>query len=404
MNRGIGDKQFLERIFHKLLLNFTWWVNRKDVEGQNVFQGGFLGLDNIGVFDRSATLPTGGHIEQSDGTSWMATYSLDMLAIALELAHDDPTYEDVASKFWEHFIYIAKAMNHLGDDMSLWNDEDGFFYDVLHLPSGEHVPLKVRSIVGLIPLYACQSLEPELLERMPSFKRRLEWFVENRPDLTENVACMMTTGRKERRLLAIPTQEQLRRILRIMLDEEEFLSPFGIRALSRIHAVQPFKLHLDGMIHSVDYQPGESTTSLFGGNSNWRGPIWMPVNYLLILALRRFYHYYGDGFKVECPSGSGRLMNLMDVSNEITRRVVSIFRRDANGERPVYGNLRKFQVDPHWRDYLQFHEYFHGDSGVGIGAAQQSGWTALVAKLIDELAEHQQTKDVKPLVANRIAV
>jgi hypothetical protein len=295
-------------------------------------------------------------------------------------------------------------MNHLGDDMSLWNDEDGFFYDVLHLPSGEHVPLKVRSIVGLIPLYACQSLEPELLERMPSFKRRLEWFVENRPDLTENVACMMTTGRKERRLLAIPTQEQLRRILRIMLDEEEFLSPFGIRALSRIHAVQPFKLHLDGMIHSVDYQPGESTTSLFGGNSNWRGPIWMPVNYLLILALRRFYHYYGDGFKVECPSGSGRLMNLMDVSNEITRRVVSIFRRDANGERPVYGNLRKFQVDPHWRDYLQFHEYFHGDSGVGIGAAQQSGWTALVAKLIDELAEHQQTKDVKPLVANRIAV
>jgi hypothetical protein len=288
--------------------------------------------------------------------------------------------------------------------MSLWNDEDGFFYDVLHLPNGQHLPLKVRSIVGLIPLYACQTLEPDLLDRMPTFKRRLEWFVANRPDLIENVACMMTTGQKERRLLAIPTQDQLRRILRIMLDEKEFLSPFGIRALSSVHAEQPFRIDIEGMIHSVDYQPGESTTSLFGGNSNWRGPIWMPVNYLLIRALRRFYHYYGENFKVECPTGSGKMMNLLEVSAEVARRVAGIFRRDSKGRRPVYGSLRKFQEDPHWRDHLQFHEYFHGDTGFGIGAAQQSGWTALVSKLIGELAEYDRLQDVKPLAARRIAV
>jgi hypothetical protein len=386
---GKGDRQFLERVFHKLLLNFTWWVNRKDVEGQNVFQGGFLGLDNIGVFDRSATLPTGGHIEQSDGTSWMAMYSLDMLAIALELANEDPTYEDVASKFWEHFVYIATAMNHVGDDYSLWDEADGFFYDVLHLPDGAHLPLKVRSMVGLIPLYACQTLEPELLDKMPTFKRRLEWFVENRPDLTENVACMMSSGRKQRRLLAIPNEQQLLRILTVMLDEKEFLSDYGIRALSRIHHEQPFTIHVDGMVHSVDYEPGESSTGLFGGNSNWRGPIWMPVNYLLIRALRRFYHYYGDSFKVECPTGSGKMMNLMEASDEIARRVVNIFKRDRSGKRPVYGKLEKFQNDPHWGDYLQFHEYFHGDTGFGIGAAQQTGWTALVAKLIAEISERE---------------
>jgi hypothetical protein len=403
LNGGKADRQFLERVFHKLMLNFTWWINRKDVEGQNVFQGGFLGLDNIGVFDRSATLPTGGHIEQSDGTSWMAMYSLDMLAIALELANDDPVYEDVASKFWEHFIYIAKAMNHLGDDYSLWNEEDGFFYDVLHLPGGERLPLRVRSMVGLIPLYACQTLEPELLDKMPTFKRRLEWFVANRPDLTENVACMMSSGRKERRLLAIPTEEQLRRILKVMFDENEFLSDYGIRALSRSHSEHPFTIHLNGMVHSVDYEPGESTTALFGGNSNWRGPIWMPVNYLLIRALRRFYHYYGDGFKVECPTGSGRMMTLMEASDEVARRIVNIFKRDAAGRRPLYGKLEKFQNDPHWRDYLQFHEYFHGDSGFGIGAAQQSGWTALVAKMIEELAE-RAPQAVKPSAAKRIAV
>jgi glycogen debranching enzyme len=400
---GKGDRQFLERVFHKLLLNFTWWVNRKDVEGQNVFQGGFLGLDNIGVFDRSATLPTGGHIEQSDGTSWMAMYSLDMLAIALELANDDPVYEDVASKFWEHFIYIAKAMNNVGEDMSLWNEEDGFFYDVLHLPNGEHLPLRVRSMVGLIPLYACQTLEPELLDKMPTFKRRLEWFVENRPDLTENVACMMSGGRKERRLLAIPTEDQLRRILHIMLDEKEFLSPFGIRALSRLHAEHPFTLHLDGMTHSVDYQPGESNTSLFGGNSNWRGPIWMPVNYLLVRALRRFHDYYGDEFQVECPTGSGRFMNLMQVSMEVATRIANIFRRDGHGRRPVYAGSEKFQNDPHWRDHLRFHEYFHGDTGAGVGAAQQCGWTALVAKLIADISIGKQ-QSLKPIKAKRIAV
>jgi hypothetical protein len=399
---GAGDRQFLERVFHKLLLNFTWWVNRKDVEGQNVFQGGFLGLDNIGVFDRSATLPTGGRIEQSDGTSWMAMYSLDMLAIALELANDDPTYEDVASKFWEHFLYIAKAMNHMGDDHSLWNEEDGFFYDVLHLPNGDHFPLKVRSMVGLIPLYACQTLEPELLEKMQTFKRRLEWFVANRPDLTDNVACMTTSGRKQRRLLAIPTQEQLRRILKVMFDENEFFSEYGIRALSRYHAEHPFTIAIDGMVHSVAYEPGESKSGLFGGNSNWRGPIWMPVNYNLIRALRRFYHYYGDAFKIECPTGSGRLMTLLEASDEIARRIITIFKRDRSGRRPLYGALKKFQNDPHWRDYLQFHEYFHGDTGFGIGAAQQSGWTALVAKLIAELAE-RQSEAAPPKAATRTA-
>jgi hypothetical protein len=387
-NEGKGDRQFLERVFHKLLLNFTWWINRKDVEGQNVFQGGFLGLDNIGVFDRSATLPTGGHIEQSDGTSWMAMYSLDMLAIALALAFDDPVYEDVAVKFWEHFIYIAKAMNQMGDEFSLWDEDHGFFYDMLHLPTGERLPLRVRSMVGLIPLYACQTIEPELLDRMPTFKRRMEWFVANRPDLTDNVACMTTQGRKERRLLAIPTRDQLVRILKVMFDEKEFFSDYGIRALSRFHAENPFSIVLDGMSHSVDYEPGESTTGLFGGNSNWRGPIWMPVNYLLIRALRRFYHYYGNDLKVECPTGSGKMMNLMEASDEIAERIVKIFKRDESGRRPLYGKMEKFQKDPHWNDYIQFHEYFHGDTGFGIGAAQQTGWTALVAKLILELAEH----------------
>jgi hypothetical protein len=395
-NGGKGDRQFLERVFHKLLLNFTWWINRKDVEGQNVFQGGFLGLDNIGVFDRSATLPTGGHIEQSDGTSWMAMYSLDMLAIALVLAFDDPVYEDVAVKFWEHFIYIAKAMNKMGDEFSLWDEEHGFFYDMLHLSTGERMPMRVRSMVGLIPLYACQTIEPELLDRMPTFKRRMEWFIANRPDLTDNVACMSTAGTKQRRLLAIPSRDQLVRILKVMFDEKEFFSDYGIRALSRYHADHPFTIELDGTSHSVDYEPGESTSGLFGGNSNWRGPIWMPVNYLLIRALRRFYNYYGNDLKIECPTGSGNLVNLMEASDEIAKRIVNIFRRDSSGRRPLYGKLEKFQNDPHWKDYLQFHEYFHGDTGFGIGAAQQTGWTALVAKLIVELEERSpETKTSK---------
>jgi len=383
-----GDRDFLERIFHKLLLNFTWWVNRKDVEGQNVFQGGFLGLDNIGVFDRSSMLPAGGHLEQSDGTSWMAMYSLDLLAIAMELAADDPTYEDVASKFWEHFVYIARAMNHRGDDgVCLWDDEHGFFFDVLHIPDGDRIPMRVWSMVGLIPLYAAQTLEPDLLERLPSFKRRLDWFIAHRPDLTKNLACMRRRGNRERRLLSITDRDQLQQILKVMLDEEEFLSSYGIRALSRRHLQDPYTLSIESIDHSVHYEPGESSTGLFGGNSNWRGPIWLPVNYLLIQALRRFHEYYGDGLTVECPTGSGRLMNLNEVADQLSRRISGIFQRDASGRRPVLGSNDLFQTDPHWRDLIPFYEYFHGDSGRGVGASHQTGWTAIVTCMIHDLYE-----------------
>ncbi len=389
-NGGRGDRDFLERVFHKLLLNFTWWVNRKDIEGQNVFQGGFLGLDNIGVFDRSSMLPAGGHIEQSDGTSWMAMYSLDMLAIAMELSSADPTYEDVASKFWEHFVYIARAMNDMdGDGISLWHKEDGLYYDVLHVEPGGRIPMKVRSIVGLIPLYAVQTLEPDLLDRMPSFKRRLDWFIANRPDLTENMACMRTEGLRERRLLSITDRDQLERILKVMLDESEFLSSYGIRALSRRHRDQPYTLEIDGTEHSVQYEPAESSTGLFGGNSNWRGPIWMPVNYLLIQALRRSHEYYGTDLKVECPTGSAQFLTLEEAANEVSRRLISIFQRDANGHRPVLAGNELFEIDPHWCDLIPFHEYFHGDTGAGVGASHQTGWTALVANLISDLSEAQ---------------
>jgi hypothetical protein len=390
--RGAGDRVFLERVFQKLLLNFTWWVNRKDAEGRNLFQGGFLGLDNIGVFDRSAALPTGGHLEQSDGTSWMAMYCLNMLAIALELSDGDPAYEDMASKFWEHFLYIAHAMSHrggaaLGEDVDLWDREDGFFYDVLHLPGGERRPLKVRSMVGLIPLFAVETLEPERLARLPGFTRRLEWFIRHRPDLTANVACMRTAGAGERRLLSIVDPDQLRRVLHVMLDEAEFLSPFGIRAVSRRHAAEPYVLSVDGTEYRVAYEPAESTTGLFGGNSNWRGPIWFPVNYLLIESLQKFHHYYGDGFTVEFPTGSGRLLTLWEVAAELSRRLTRIFLRGADGRRPVFGGLDTFQRDPHWRDCLLFHEYFHGDNGAGIGASHQTGWTGLVAKLLQQSGE-----------------
>jgi hypothetical protein len=383
--RGKGDRVFLERIFHKLLLNFTWWVNRKDADGMNIFQGGFLGLDNIGVFDRSAPLPTGGHIEQSDGTSWMAMYTLNLLAIALELSKEDPVYEDVASKFWEHFIYIAHAMSHRGQDgVGLWNEEDGFFYDVLKLSDGSHFPMKIRSMVGLIPLFAVETLEPELLDRLPGFKRRMQWFIDNRPDLTGNVACMWTPGMKERRLLSIATQDQLRRILRTMLDEREFLSPYGIRALSQYHCNHPYKLSVNDAEHRVDYEPAESSTGLFGGNSNWRGPIWFPVNFLLIESLQKFHYYLGDDFKVECPTGSGKMMTLWEVAGEISRRLMGIFLSDQQGRRAVFGGTEKFQDDPHWRELIPFHEYFHGDNGAGIGASHQTGWTGLVAKLIQQ--------------------
>ena len=383
--RGKGDRAFLERVFHKLLLNFTWWVNRKDADGMNIFQGGFLGLDNIGVFDRSAPLPTGGYIEQSDGTSWMAMYTLNLLAMAMELASEDPAYEDVASKFWEHFVYIAHAMSHRGqDNMGLWDEADGFFYDVLRLPDGSHYPMKIRSMVGLIPLFAVQTLEPELLERLPDFKRRLEWFVDNRSDLTANVACMRTRGNKERRLLSIAGRDQLRSMLRYMLDEREFLSPYGIRALSQVHRDHPYTLSVNGNVHRVDYEPAESSTGLFGGNSSWRGPIWFPVNFLLIESLQKFHHYYGADFKVEFPTGSEQMMTLWEVAGELSRRLTRIFLRGADGRRPVYGGLEKFQNDPHWRDYIQFHEYFHGDNGAGVGASHQTGWTGLVAKLIEQ--------------------
>lgn len=388
---GRADRQFLERVFQKLLLNFTWWVNRKDAEGKNVFQGGFLGLDNIGVFNRSAELPTGGRIDQSDATSWMGMYSLNMLAIALELAKENPCYEDIASKFFEHFLYIVDAMNGIGKaDMGLWDEADGFYYDALHLPDDSQVSMKVRSLVGLIPLFAVETLEPETLEQFPGFKQRMEWFIENRPDLRQNVACMQSPGIGARRLLAIcykppggsEEQNKLRHLLHKMLDENEFLSPYGIRSVSKFHDSQPYIFEVNGEQYKVDYEPAESATGLFGGNSNWRGPIWFPINYLIIEALYRFHHYLGDDFKVECPTGSGKQMNLKDVAIELSKRLVSIFLRDASGRRPAYGNIETFQTNPHWRDLILFHEYFHGDNGAGLGASHQTGWTGLVAELM----------------------
>lgn len=387
--RGMVDRKFLARIFQKLLLNFTWWVNRKDAEGKNVFEGGFLGLDNIGVFDRSQPLPTGGRLAQSDGTSWMAMYCLNMLAIALELATEDDTYEDVASKFWEHFVFIADAMNHRGtDDIPLWNEEDGFYYDVLHMhETGYSMPIKVRSMVGLIPLFAVATIEPELLDRLPDFKRRMQWFIDNRPDLTDNINCARKPGMGERRLLAIAYRDRLERVLKVMLDENEFLSPHGIRALSRFHKDCPYVLDVNGQEHRVDYERAESSSGLFGGNSNWRGPVWFPVNYLLIESLQKFHHYYGNDFKIECPTGSGNMLNLWEVSQEISRRLSHIFLRDSNGNRPVFGDSEKYQTDPHFRDNVLFYEYFHGDSGSGVGASHQTGWTGLVAKLLQQSGE-----------------
>ncbi len=386
--KGVGDTAFLEKIFHKLILNFTWWVNRKDAEGNNIFEGGFLGLDNIGVFDRSSKLPTGGHLEQSDGTSWMAMYSLNLLAIAMELAKTDKAYEDVASKFWEHFVFIADAMNNIGpENTELWNEKDGFYYDVLHTTEGNHFPIKVRSMVGLIPLFAVETLESDLLNELPDFKKRMEWFLENRPDLTDNIACMRTKGMGERRLMAVVFQERLRSVLKYMLDENEFLSPFGIRAVSRIHKEHPYVLNVDGTEYRVDYEPAESSTGLFGGNSNWRGPIWFPVNYLLIESLQKFHHYLGDDFKVEFPTGSGQMLNLWDVSAELSRRLSRIFLKDENGQRPFNGDVDKFQNDPHWKDYILFYEYFHGDTARGVGASHQTGWTGLVAKLLQQSGE-----------------
>jgi len=385
---GLGDRRFLERVFHKLLLNFTWWVNRKDAEGRNVFQGGFLGLDNIGVFDRSAPLPMGGHIEQSDGTSWMGMYCLNMLQIALELAQDNSVYQDVASKFFEHFVYICRAMHNVGDDgIDLWDPHDGFYYDVLHLPDGRHFPLKIRSMVGLIPLFAVETLESEIVDRLPGFKRRMQWFIEHRPELSNHVETETTPDSQVRRFLSLVNRRQLRKVLKYMLDEQEFLSPHGIRALSRFHQDHPYVLHMNGMEHRVDYEPADSTTGLFGGNSNWRGPVWFPVNFLLIESLQKFHHYLGDDFLVECPTGSGKMLTLWEVAEELSHRLTRIFLRARDGRRPLYGGAERFQTDPHWRDLILFYEYFHGDNGAGIGASHQTGWTALLAKLMQQNRE-----------------
>ena len=386
---GRGDRRFLARAFHKLLLNFTWWVNKKDAEGNNVFEGGFLGLDNIGVFDRSHLPPGGSHLEQSDGTSWMAMFTLNMLAIAMELASEDPTYEDIATKFFEHFLFIAHAMTNRGDrSLCLWDDDDAFFYDVLYR-AGVRTPLRIRSMVGLIPLFAVETLDSPVIAGLEGFRRRMEWFLEHRPDLTGNVASLVEHGTAERRLLSLVNADQLRRILGVMLDEREFLSPHGIRALSRVHAERPYILRLDGEDHVVDYQPGESTNALFGGNSNWRGPVWFPVNYLLIESIQKFHYYYGDDFTVECPAGSGRMLTLWEVAAELSRRLSTIFLR-RDGRRPVYGGIERFQTDPHWRDLILFHEYFHGDTGQGLGASHQTGWTAIVAKLLEQSGERRE--------------
>jgi hypothetical protein len=384
---GKADRSFLERVFHKLLLNFTWWVNRKDAEGMNVFQGGFLGMDNIGVFDRSAPLPTGGHLEQSDGTSWMGMYCLNMLAIASELAREDPAYEDVASKFFEHFVHIAHAMNHMGPDgTALWDDEDGFYYDAIHLPNGDRHELKVRSMVGLVPLFAVHTIEPEILDKLPGFKRRMQWFLDNHADVPNHVEMSQMGPHGPRRLLSIVNRGQLNRILSVMLDEREFLSPHGIRSVSQYHRDHPFTVHVNGTEHRVDYDPAESRSGLFGGNSNWRGPIWFPMNYLLIESLQRFHHYYGPDAKVEFPTGSGQMMTLWEVAAELSRRLSRLFLRGPDGRRPVAGGIATFQ-DPHWRDLILFHEYFHGDNGAGIGANHQTGWTGLVVKLIEQSGE-----------------
>ncbi|MDQ6660890.1 MAG: glucosidase, partial [Chloroflexota bacterium] len=383
--RGCADRMFLESIFHKLLLNFTWWVNRKDSEGNNVFQGGFLGLDNIGVFDRSAPLPTGGSLEQSDGTSWMGMFCLNMMTIALELALGNPVYEDIALKFFEHFLAIASAMNNIADEgLKLWDEEDGFFYDVLRLPDDSLLPLKVRSLIGLIPLCAVETIEPEVLDALPRFKGHLQWFLNYRPDLTSLVSHSQQPDAGERRLLSLVRGHHMKRLLRRMLDPDEFLGNYGIRSLSKYHADHPYTLDVGGIAYTVRYDPAESRTELFGGNSNWRGPIWFPLNYLLIESLQRFHYYYGDDFKVECPTGSGQYLNLKEVAAELSQRLIRLFLRDDVGRRPFNGNNELIQHDPHWRDYLLFHEFFHGESGLGLGASHQTGWTGLVATLIQQ--------------------
>lgn len=387
LQTGQEDRKFLESVFHKLLLNFTWWVNQKDRDGRNVFQGGFLGMDNISLFDRSHPLPVGGQIDQSDGTAWMAFYCIVMMKFALALSRDNPIYQDSATKFFEHFLRIARAMSYRGDRAySLWNEEDGFFYDALHLASGEIVPLKIRSLVGLLPLLAVEVLEPELLDAMPVFKRRLQWFVKKQPVLSMNLSHRTTAEGGHRSMIALVSEQQLRRILATMLDENHFLSPYGLRSLSKFHEKHPFIFSIEGKTFSIRYEPAESETGMFGGNSNWRGPIWFPVNFLIISALRQYHDFYGDTIKVDFPTGSGVQMNLAEIADQLSRRLISLFVRNKDGIRPCDGTETKFQQDPHWRNYLQFCEYFHGDTGKGLGASHQTGWTGLIALLLQQTA------------------
>ncbi len=397
--RGVADRAFLERVFHKLMLNFNWWVNRKDADGRNVFQGGFLGLDNIGIFDRSAPLPTGGSINQSDGTAWMAMYALNLMRIALALSRDNHVYEDIASKFFEHFLYIAEAMTQIGGERGLWDEQDKFYYDVLELPDGQSIPLRVRSMVGLIPLYAVQVLESDHFSQLKGFASRLEWFLEHRPDLAALVSRWTEPAdgaKNERHLLSLLRGHRMKRLLARALDESEFLSDYGIRALSRAHADKPYSFDYDGQTFSVDYEPGESRSRMFGGNSNWRGPIWMPVNYMLVESLHELHHYYGDDFKVECPTGSGTMLTLREVAEEISKRLCAIFLRDAKGRRPVFGDIEIAQSDPAFRDHVLFHEYFHGDNGKGLGASHQTGWTGVVALLLQPRADNDSGVPIIP--------
>jgi hypothetical protein len=396
--RGLRDRVFLSRVFQKLIINFTWWVNRKDAEGKHLFAGGFLGLDNIGVFDRSKQLPTGGRLEQADGTAWMAFYASTMMSIALELSRENPATEDVASKFFEHFVAITDAMNRLGGT-GLWDEADGFYYDQLHV-DGHGVPLRVRSLVGAIPLIAVEVLDSDLVNTLPGFKKRLVWFLENRRDLADQLSFMVQ-GKDVKMLLAVPTQERLVRVLRYLLDENEFLSPHGLRSVSRVHRDRPYVLHVNGQEFRVDYDPAESTTGMFGGNSNWRGPIWFPINFLIVEALERYHHFYGDSLKVECPTGSGHFKTLKEVARELSSRLSRIFLAAGDGVRPVHGGDRRYADDPNWKDLVLFYEYFHGDDGRGMGASHQTGWTATVAKFIEDLAKSRENGYSFETVASR---
>jgi len=384
---GERDTTFLKAVFHKLLMNFTWWVNMKDPDGNNVFQGGFLGLDNISIFDRSAALPTGGHIDQSDGTAWMGFFTLEMLKIALELSRDDPVYQDLATKFFEHFLAIAAAMADIEGGHGLWNDDDGFYYDVLHMPDGSETQLEVRSLVGLMPLLAVDTSDGDRMEGLSEFMGRTRWFLQNRPGMRRHLAVEGDPETGGRILISVLSKERVISLLRYMLDENEFLSPYGIRSLSKVHEAAPYRMSFDDETFEIGYEPAESRDVLFGGNSNWRGPVWFPINFLLIEALQEMHRYYGDDLRVEMPTGSGVWMDLGAVADDLARRLCSLFMPDASGRRPAHGDAARYRDDPHWRDLVLFYEYFNGDTGAGLGADHQTGWTGLVATLLQNRKE-----------------